>query len=364
MAATILKRQNKLLFAFSAVLPEGYQGRGTDERVFIDQFKSFENIDLCYVTNGARGPFDNLDRLVWGGEQPRYMSRHYQYTAFAEAAVEKGCRLILEGVGGELGPSFHGDGIMAEWLLRGKWLTLTAELRKRTAIEDLSLWRLLKGEVIKPLVPGFILDRRPRFDICQSFESSPIRKSFVEQYLGQDLLQDIRAVDQAVRPRADHLENQLSAISLSIGGGGGNYYVGYEQIRTFYPFFDLRVLNLCLAAPAHLKIRNGYKRNLVRIGMKGILPEKLRYRTSKEPLGPDFHDRYNRQRLQVVDYLARIKPDDPVRMIVDIPKLQRMTGHIMATNRCDTPLDFAAMHSVPFGMYLVAFLKRFESYWK
>lgn len=363
MAAKILQARNKRLFTFSAVLPDGYQGSSTDERDYIDLFKSFENIDLLYVSNGDRGPFDNLDRLVWGGEQPGYNSRHYQYSAFAEAAKEKGCRVILDGVGGEFGPSFHGDGIMAEWLLRGNWLTLAKELKKRAKIESRSLSGLLKGEVIKPLLPGFILDRCAQFNIYQSFASSPVLKSFAEQYLGRELVRHVRGVVRQMRKVSDHRQNQLKAVGYSIGMAAGNHYVNYEQVKMLYPFFDRRIIDLCIAAPTHLKIRNGYKRNLLRVGMKGVLPERINFRTSKEPFGPDFHDRYNRQRPDVQDHLSRIGKDDPVRRIVDVAKLQQMAAYKMATNRCDTPAEFAAMHSVPWGMYLIAFLKRFEVYW-
>ncbi len=364
MAARILQAQNKRLFTFSAVLPEGYQGTGTDERIYIDLFKSFENIDLLYAPNGGRGPFDDLDRLVWGGEQPGYTSRHYQYSAFAEAAKKNGCRVILDGVGGEFGPSFHGEGILAEWLLHGNWLALTKELRNRAGVESRSLFGLLKGEVIKPLLPDFILNRRPRFDIYQSFETSPILKSFAEEYLRKDLIEQVLGVNQQIRITPDHRQNQLKTVGFYRSRGGGNYYVGYEQARMFYPFFDRRVFDLCIAAPAQFKIRNGYKRNLLRAGMKGILPERIRFRTSKEPFGPDFHDRYNRQRPQVQERLSRIDKDDPVRGIVDVAKLEQMANYQMTSNRCDTPAEFAAMHSVPKGMYQISFLKRFEPYWR
>jgi len=364
MASRIRQAQNRRLFTFSAVLPEGYYGSGTDERSYIDLFKSFENIDLMYTSNGERGPFDDLDSLVWGGEQPGYMSRHYQYSAFAEAVKEKGCRVILDGVGGEIGPSFHGDGIMAEWLLHRSWLLLARELRKRTVIESRSIWGLMKGELIKPLLPGFIMNSRPRFDIYQSFETSPVIKSFAEKYLGSDLIEQVRGLNQQVRTAPDHRQNQLRAVGFFRGSAGGNDYVGYEQVRMLYPFFDRRVLDLCIAAPGHLKIHNGYNRNLLRAGMKGILPESIRFRTSKEPFGPDFHDRYNRQRPQVQEYLSRISKNDPVRRIVDVAKLQQMATYQMVANRCDTPADFAAMHSLPQGIYLIAFLKRFEAYWR
>jgi asparagine synthase (glutamine-hydrolysing) len=363
MAAHILKGENKQLHAFSVVLPEKYRGTGTDEREYIDVYKNYKNIDLHYITNEQRGPFDDLDRLIWSGESPNYTSRHYQYTAFALQAKKTDCRVILDGVGGEFGASFHGDGIMAEWFLHGNWLMLVRELHARSIVEDRSLWVLIKGEVIRPFVPLFVARKRPRFDLQQSLQSSPVRKSFVTKYLGEDFSKQLTDVNLMVWPGPDHRKNQLRPLELLMGAGGGNGYVGYENVNYQYPFFDRRLLEFCLAAPSQFKIRNGYKRNLIRLGMKGILPDKLRLRTTKDSFGPDFHDRYNRQRPAIIKMLSQIRPGDPVREIVDVEKLMDMAQYQMQTNRCNTPMEFAAMHSVPRGIYLITFLKQFEHYW-
>jgi asparagine synthase (glutamine-hydrolysing) len=363
MAARVLKDQNTRLAAFAAVLPEKYKGTGTDEREYVDVLKGADNIDLHYISDEERGPFDDLGRLIWSGDSPSYTSRHYQMTAFARQAMAQGCRVILDGVGGEFGPSFHGDGIMAEWFLRGHWFTLLKELQARSSVEDRSIWGLIKGEVIKPMAPSFVIERRPRFDFEQLFQGNPIRESFMKQYLQEDLLKGLCGVNQEVWPRPDHRGNQCRPLGLIMDTGGSNGYVGYENVRSEHPFLDLRVLEFCLSAPSELKIRNGYKRNLIRLGMKGILPDKLRFRTSKEPFGPDFHDRYNRQRPGIVEMLTQIKPGDPVREIVDVEKLLNLAQYDMQTNRCNTPMEFAAMHSVPRGIYLITFLRQFEKYW-
>ena len=363
MAASVLNEENNQLHAFSAVLPEKYDGTGNDEREYINVFKNYENINLHCISDEKRGPFDDLERLVWSGESPNYTSRHYQYTTFAMHAKQIGCRVILDGVGGEFGPSFHGDGIMAEWFLCGNWFTLFRELWARSIIEDRSLLGLIKGEVIRPFAPPFVTRKRSRFDFEQSFQNSLIRERFVTKYLGNDFFSELLAINREVWPGPDHRKNQLRPLRVAMGGGGGNGYAGYENVQYQYPFFDRRLLDFCLATPSQFKIRNGYKRNLIRLGMKGILPEKLRLRTSKNPFAPDFHDRYNRQRPEIINMLSQIKKGDPVREIVDVEKLMKMARYQMQTNRCSTPMEFAAMHSVPHGIYLIVFLKQFESYW-
>jgi asparagine synthase (glutamine-hydrolysing) len=363
MAAKILASENKRLCAFAAVLPREYVGTGTDEREYIDAFKNFENITLHYISDEQRGPFDNLERLVWSGESPLLTSRHYQYSAFAMHAKELGCRIILDGVGGEFGPSSYGDGIFAEWFLHGNWLRLVRELRARSVVEGRSIKGLIRSELIRPFVPSFFARRRPRFDFQQLYNTSPIRESFFTKYCGDNVING--SFDyKLIWPRPNHRQNQLRDLSLLMGiGGGSGYYVGYENVDLRYPFIDKRLIEFCLAAPSQFKIQNGYKRNMIRLGMKGILPDKLRFRISKNPFGPDFHDRYNRQRPEIIEMLSQIKPGDPVREIVDVDKLLSMAQYQMQTNTCRTPMEYAAMHSVPQGIYLITFLKIFKSYW-
>jgi asparagine synthase (glutamine-hydrolysing) len=48
-----------------------------------------------------------------------------------------------------------------------------------------------------------------------------------------------------------------------------------------HPFYDKRLLELCLAIPERLKFDNGYRRGPLRRALVGVLPEAVRLRTSK-----------------------------------------------------------------------------------
>ena len=78
------------------MLPDRYTGSGTDERYFIDLFKERDNSDVQYITDEWRGPFDDLDRLVRGGESPFSTSRLILNSASSHAAKEYGSRGLLE----------------------------------------------------------------------------------------------------------------------------------------------------------------------------------------------------------------------------------------------------------------------------
>jgi asparagine synthase (glutamine-hydrolysing) len=60
-------------------------------------------------------------------------------------------------------------------------------------------------------------------------------------------------------------------------------------IEARYPFFDRRLIELCLSLPPGQKLSQGWCRSILRRGMAGILPEKIRLRQSKGNLSSNFH---------------------------------------------------------------------------
>ncbi|MGD9156062.1 MAG: asparagine synthase-related protein, partial [Bacillota bacterium] len=362
-AAARLTRQStgRKLRALAAVLPPDYQGSGTDERYFIDLMQGRDDLAIEYILDPERGPFDQLEQLVRGGESPNFTSRHYLYAAFAAAAECQGARIILDGCFGEMGPSFHGDGYYAELLRQGHWWRLLHESLRRCQREQRNWLRLIKSEVLKPLLPqSWQVKYRTRFDIAQIQASLPLNPEFVRGQLGVEWEHYRQCAGSFGTIAPDHRANQFRSIQFSRRARSGNGFVGYEKVQMLYPYKDRRLVEFCLAVPGELKVRDGYQRYLLRAGTQGLMPDELRFRTSKEPFSPDFHHRYNRQK-EIARQVLRATPRTGLTAeIVDLPKLERMLDYEMQTNRCNTPAEFAAMHAVPRGIYLIVFLRMFE----
>ena len=74
-------------------------------------------------------------------------------------------------------------------------------------------------------------------------------------------------------PAWSHRDNQALAIrglpSRVVGTAG------YERIELRYPLMDRRLLEFCLAAPAKLKVRDGYTRYLVRGATAARAPDSV-----------------------------------------------------------------------------------------
>ncbi|MFZ6689837.1 asparagine synthase-related protein [Undibacterium sp. SXout11W] len=364
VAASILKQQNRRLLTISAVLPPHLRGKLVDESAFIRAFSDVDNIDFLDITNEQRGPFDDIDQTLRQHAVPHLGSRHYQYAAFSEAARANGAQTIFDGCFGELGPTHYGNGFYAELFRSGQWLLLAKEVRARANAYRFPVSKVIKSELLKPLAPAFLLKltgREHRFDLALSSANQPFQHAYLARHLQQstdEMLTRSNALVQDDRnPRAAHARS-IAHVQHSQRPSGNNT----NGTQFVFPFLDKRVVEFCLAAPTHLKVRNGYPRSLVRLALDGLLPPSIQWRTSKEPFAPDFHLRYNQQRVIAEELFASIGTNDPVREVVDVARLQMMVKHEMKTNRCDTPADFIAMHMVPKGVYLIHFLRQFSEF--
>lgn len=367
VAAKVLEKQNKQLHTLSVVLPEENDGVIEDERYFINQFRAFQNVSINYVTAAERGPFDDLEKLVWAVDMPLESSRHYIYTALAEQTRKTGSRVILDGQGGELGPTFHGYGCYAEMFLQFKWIKLLRELRLRKKLSGESIQYNLRANVIQPIIPEFIY--RIRHSQKQKRGSVPppnypLQADFAKSMAAR-IAQKLNGFNNSFdRFSPSHTRNQLQEISnqqiiASIGISG---FVGSKELEFRYPLLDKRLLEFCLGVPCDLNIKNGFQRYLIRAGLDKILPSKIQWRTSKLPFSPDYFRRYKKQISRISDFLHDVQLNDPIRQIIDIEKLKNLAKLSIEDTDNDPSAELAAHQLVPMGMYLIYFLRRFPEF--
>ncbi len=341
IAASCLARKGRSLDALSVVLPHAYAGPLSDEREFIDLFGTDENIRIHYVTAEGRGPFDSLNSAARFVATPHISSRFYLYECIEEAAKTAGANLILQGLLGEFGATCPGLTWFAELAVRFRWLTLARQLGQVRRVQKRSPIRFLGGRLLE------VLPRSPA-------------NSVENVFLTPEYAADRSVVRPTPAPRWPQQENQAGLLRRylrTMNRLPGDSLTGLT--RRSQPLGDKRILEFCVSAPPELKVRDGYWRYLVRGALKGVLPEKIRWRTSKQPFSPDYFVRYNSQLALARDYLAGIGPGDPVRSVVDIDRLTRLVRpvHSPALEQAENARDI-----VPANLYTIAFLRQFPEF--
>ncbi len=361
VAAKILEKENKTLDVFSSVLPEGDKSGIEDERYYIDLFKKFPNINIHYIDETNTGFLDNLDKLNTSHTAAPLTSRHYLYDAFAKRATTLGSRTILDGAYGELGPTFHGHGIYAEQLKKFNWLWLMDELITRKKITKETITHNLRYHTLKPFVPDEIIYKvRGESELLK-----PNKFNFINSNLATELVEQLKHRKEYLprrftTPSYDHKRNQIKVIKTIQHKGNPRESFDLGEYR--YPFKDIRLIEFALNTPAEYKIKNGYKRYMIRSGLDGILPKEIQWRNDKKPFSPDYYRKYNKQIEIGKAFLNAISENDPIRNVVDVEKLKRWAEIPVSNTEKDRNTINIALHYLPQGIYLIHFLRRFREF--
>lgn len=243
-----------------------------DERPLAQTTAAAEGIDLRFTAITAREAVDiyTRDHALSPGETLIIE------LAASRIAVEAGAGIILSGWGGDELVVNNGKGYFADLARRGRWATLWREMRLRTDIHESSMASMIRGRVIRPILPDPVLfrikpDERPadfalptclRPEFAELLNSvKPLKHPHLREQVG------VRKY-QIAKLEHGHLQYRMeswAAHGLDIG------------ITYRYPLLDRRLIEFALSIPDHLYFKNGWKRWLYRTAMEGILPDQVRW---------------------------------------------------------------------------------------
>ena len=260
---------------FSAVFDETPE---CDERVYqapVVRAAGTEHHEVRPRPEGAAADLAQLFR-IFGDPIP--VGPHWLAWAVAASAAEHGVHVLLTGVDGDRVVS-HGTGRTAELAFQHRWLELVREVR---AVRDFSRWRALRVLAVHALLPvvpepwRLFLERHdprrrlPLTSALRFLRPEAVRAAGVAERLS-------RATRRALSTRDAHerlltSSNRARDVDLLDRLGAG---LGLE-LR--HPFFDRRVLELCLSFPGEQKRQQGRPRYVLRNAMAGLVPDPVRFR--------------------------------------------------------------------------------------
>ncbi|MEQ8998374.1 MAG: lasso peptide isopeptide bond-forming cyclase [Coleofasciculus sp. B1-GNL1-01] len=287
----------------------------TDEKGYVNAVLAQGGFQHSIAT--VRNPIGSAQTVTPCIDRPVQMPTPAMLLASLQSVQQQGARVVLTGHDGDTIVS-HGQDYPAELIELGKW----------DCLKDIVISRLDKGkesadkkrveyELYQYVLPYFNqlvkdfkikgywqglskVSRNWSFSL-RGIVSLPVRsiyynlrqvkwqaynskinRDFARQVGLNGLLQDELDYQLAYLPSeylnhhrgitSDNMQDineQVDGMSAALG------------IEPRHPFLDKRVVELCLAVPAHLKFCNGFGRGVMRRAMKDILPEEVRRRGSK-----------------------------------------------------------------------------------
>lgn len=362
MAGTLAKGSTgPELHTFSAVFDEIPE---CDERSFIThtlmQYKPIPH----FINADQVSPLRDLERLHWHQDEPFYAPNLFVHWEIYRAARDAGVRVLMDGFDGDTVVS-HGTLYLAELASRGDWSTFASEahllssrgsrtpafyLRKygnasltrlarsgdwgslvsqsRTVAAhfDTSSWNVLLSCGLKPWVPGIIRrgwhSARAR-KMPTLKKNGLIRRGFAKR---SGLDDRVAAAEAGIRSPMTVREDQCSVLRSSNHAfflEVMNRAASAFGVELRHPFFDRRLVEFCLSLPPEQKLADGWGRMIARRSLVDILPEPVRWRSTKTDASP---------------LLTR------ALLLYESAALQRMFDHDIERVRDYVDIDVAARH--------------------
>lgn len=209
------------------------------------------------------------------------------------AGAARGLRVLLDGHGGDEVVS-HGAGRTQELAQAGRWLALGREVR--------GLARLHGG----PWWPTYVayLDRYARGRLGAAWRRATGERRRRARHPASrwaDFVNPEMAARTAIAERREALRSAEARIEAEEGGRHASAILSSRVAQSFevldkaaaaagveprYPFWDKRLVELCLSLPDEQKLDGGWSRLVLRRAMEGILPASIQWRPDKLEFAP------------------------------------------------------------------------------
>jgi asparagine synthase (glutamine-hydrolysing) len=269
-----------------------------NERLYIDEVVRKWNVNANYFIYG-----DHLSEVDF--EQiNKYLDIYYSptllcFTPALKDAREKGIKVMLNGIGGDDLLAVDVDHL-TDILFQGNIRKLIKQLQDDSVLYSCSPCSLFLNYCIKPLIP------LPMKLILKQI-LKPFRMNGIPSWINIEYLRKTR-VDERLKTvvRSIEFPTRSQQRIYQVLRYGWNNNIAFDILERFiihfgienrYPFFDRRLVELCLALPEEQRWRGKWPKTVLRQSMEGILPELIKDRKDKAEFTSivdlEFKDRQN-----------------------------------------------------------------------
>jgi asparagine synthase (glutamine-hydrolysing) len=272
-----------------------------DERKYMQDVLALGGFQSHFIHADQLSPMMDVERVHQHLDEASCALNLYLHWAMFESAKQQGVRVFLDGFDGDAVISY-GFEHLRDLALRLKWSTLRQEARLLANNLRIPARTVIHEYCVKPLCPDwpFKLYRKARSQRGEQAGLDTFGASQFRKRMGANKRIPARASAARHFRLATARENHVA----SLGHPGYTYALEAADkasaafgVEARYPFFDRRLMELCLSIPAGQKLRQGWNRLILRRAMSGYLPESVQWRAWKGDLSANFarkmleHDR-------------------------------------------------------------------------
>lgn len=289
--ACVARGQRDALPTFSLVFEKG---SAMDERQFIDSVLEKGGFDSHFIPVVNHAPFAEFEQIL-EEQEGNFLAPGLATTrGIYRAAGAEGIRVLLDGHGGDEVVS-HGHGRLHELAVAGRWLELWRELRGASDIHGTSIWQMY-FRFLATYGPAWRIAKIRRaagrlgnriLGKPAPASGGPAWRNLVNSELADrtDLVERFQISGRL--PPATRASETLTHRWMLSGALVPHAFEVLDKaaanfgVEPRYPFWDKRLVELCLSLPAEEKLKNGWTRLVLRRAMEGILPPMVQWRRDK-----------------------------------------------------------------------------------
>ena len=325
LAARELTARGQRLTTVSNILPDDYQGAewNREESGFIrSALAMYPNMDPEW-SRGLAVPVVEFDDAHYDlHDEPDADTKSFRTVELVRLADQRGARLMLGGMGGDMAASYRGTGHLELLARRGHWLELLRQVRLQARARGDTARGIFRREVLRLFSPVWLRrwNDRVRHDRQPLEDRFAIQPDFAVR-MGIPDLRRVVSADQDL-----HVDARKRHLPLVNAGhlGGGDSWAGRHipHMESPQPLMDRRIWDWCHRVPLGEFIWNGLPRGLYRRALHDVLPAQILQRTSKGWFAPDLQQRLAACTPAIEAFLARHPVNDPIWAFVHRPKVE------------------------------------------
>ena len=322
LAGETLRTSGRKLVCASSTMPSDYQGTIRHAGKWVDLCaRDMPWIDLRRITREGIDALTDLDRVMNERQSGPNNYGFVHEALFAELA-SAGVRQMMDGHGGDYTLNPRARGALARFLKKGQLLRLAREWRAHRRATGQTVRSVIALDILPHLAPALLpstwRERRERSD---PWKDQPVQRAFAEEMVAKGVV-DLSGLRVAKRD-ATAMRARLSEMLDRVRRGGGGVAASYHGLTLTRPFHDKRVVELALAIPEDLFLKDGRNRYLACRALADLYPPEFQQRSRKnDDEIPDFQQMVSRIKPQLLAEITRMEQSDSLTRMIDFGKIR------------------------------------------
>ena len=270
IGSSLLKKKGDRVFnTFTAC----WKNQEIDEKKYADAVVAFSGSKGNDVYPSSEELAQDLSKLIWHQEEPFGSLSIFAQWSVMKAARNRGIPVLLDGQGGDevfLGYERYYAWFLLELIKKGKLVKAVNELMKSRKNS-----KLTQKEIIL---------------FCVYFNFNWVRALRIyrktKPFMNQDFMKLYNITERLnlfnkIKSVSDLQISEIQQIQLAHLLRYADRNSMAFSIETRLPFLDYRLVEFALSVQSEYKIRDGWTKNLIREGLKQVIPEDIRTRKNK-----------------------------------------------------------------------------------